>query len=120
VAGAIAYGPAPLADEEDERRRRRWPWLVLGLLALALLGVGLAALLFTAQAQVPRVVGQDVDRATATIKRAGFRVRVEARTDRAPEGRILAQRPSPGREADEGSTVTLVASTGRPSARSPR
>jgi serine/threonine-protein kinase len=112
VAGAIAYGPAPLADEEDERRRRRWPWLVLGLLAVALLGVGLAALLFTAQAQVPRVVGQDVDRATATIKRAGFRVRVEARTDRAPEGRILAQRPSPGREADEGSTVTLVASTG--------
>ena len=112
VTGAALYGPAALAAEEDERRRRRWPWLVLALLALALLGVGLAALLFTAQAQVPRVVGQDVDRASAAVKRAGFRVRVEPRNNRAPEGRVLAQRPGPGREADEGSTVTLIASTG--------
>ena len=112
VAGAALYGADAAAAEEDERRRKRWPWLALALLALALMGVGLAALLFTAQATVPKVVGQDVERATTALKRAGFLVQVESRTDPAPEGRVLAQRPGAGREADEGSTITLVASTG--------
>jgi eukaryotic-like serine/threonine-protein kinase len=113
MAGTAAYPAASTAqDAEEERRRRRWPLAALMLLLLALLGVALAALLFTATATVPRVVGQDVERASATLKRDGFRVRVEPRANTLPEGTVIDQRPEPGREVEEGATVTLVASTG--------
>jgi serine/threonine-protein kinase len=112
-AGAVV----PLTDAEvqaaeEARRRRRWPWLALLLLALAGLGVLLAALLFASDVRVPRLVGQDVERARAVLEQAGFETKIELRADPAPRGRVLAQRPDPGREIEEGATVTLVASTG--------
>jgi len=114
-AGAVVpvagEGADPVAEEEA-RRRRRWPWLALLLLALAGLGVLLAALLFASDVRVPRLVGQDVEQARAALTKAGFETRVEPRTDPAPPGRVIAQRPDPGREIEEGATVTLVASTG--------
>ena len=112
-AGAIVpLTEAQRQAAEEERRRRRWPWLALLLLALAGLGVLLAALLFPGDVRVPRLVGQDVERARAVLTEAGFKTRVEPRADPAPPGRVIAQRPDPGREIEEGATVTLVASTG--------
>ena len=112
-AGAVVPLTAEqLRAAEQERRRRRWPWFALLLLALAGLGVLLAALLFPGDVRVPRLVGQDVEQARAALTKAGFETRVEPRADPAPPGRVIAQRPAPGREVEEGSTVTLVASTG--------
>jgi beta-lactam-binding protein with PASTA domain/tRNA A-37 threonylcarbamoyl transferase component Bud32 len=111
VPGAV---PASKAAEEDERRRGRWPWVALMLLALAAVGVVLAMLLVPGTAQVPAVVGQDVARATGALERAGFEVRTEFRADPRPQGQVVDQRPAPGREAEEGSTVTLFVSSGPP------
>ena len=98
--------------EEEERRRRRWPWAALALLALAALGVLLAMLLFPGDVQVPRLVGQNVEQASETLKREGLRVKIEQRESLAPRDQVIAQRPPAGREVDQGATVTLVASSG--------
>ncbi len=112
-AGAVVpLTEAQAQAAEEERRRRRWPWLALLLLALAGLGVLLAALLFASDVRVPRLVGQDVERARAALTRAGLETKIELRTDAAPKGRVIAQRPDPGREIEEGASVTLVASSG--------
>ena len=111
--GAVIATPAAdRADAAGEEERRRWPLVALMLLALAALGVVLAMLLFPGSVRVPPVVGQDVARATATLERAGLRVKVEQRDSLEPRGRVLAQRPPAGREVDAGDTITLVASAG--------
>jgi eukaryotic-like serine/threonine-protein kinase len=62
--------------------------------------------------RVPAVVGQDLARATGAVERAGFEVRTQFRTDLQPQGQVIEQRPAAGREAEEGSTVTLFVSSG--------
>ena len=112
-AGAVVpLTNAEAQAAEEARRRRRWPWLALLLLALAGLGVLLAVLLFSSDVRVPRLVGQDFERARAVLTKAGLETRLAPRADPAPRGRVIAQRPEPGREIEEGATVTLVASTG--------
>ena len=115
VAGAVAAAPeavagAPPVDERRRRRRRRL--LALALVALALVGLGAFALLQPGQVRVPGVVGQDVRAASVVLDRAGLDVRVERRTSPAPPDRVIDQDPDAGEKADEGSVVTLVASSG--------
>jgi beta-lactam-binding protein with PASTA domain len=59
---------------------------------------------------VPDVTDLDQDTATATLRSAGFQVAIQQRdtTDPAEDGVVLSQTPRGGKQADIGSTVTLV------------
>jgi eukaryotic-like serine/threonine-protein kinase len=59
---------------------------------------------------VPDVTDLDQDTATATLRSAGFQVSVQERDtfDPAEDGVVLAQTPRGGKQADIGTTVTIV------------
>jgi serine/threonine-protein kinase len=97
--------------EQEEERKLRWPWFALALTALL---VALALLLFTGgeKVEVERVVGQPEAVAVDRLEDDGFDVDVDRQPDLAPVGEVIAQDPAGGTEADEGSTVKLVVSTG--------
>ena len=115
--------PPPI---EGDTRRRRWPWLVaVGVVVAALVAGGIAWAVstqaFTPSTPVPVLVGRSVPAATAAASDAHLTLRV---TDRAssitvPAGVVISQRPTArsGRAAvsvKQGSTVSVVVSTGLP------
>lgn len=59
---------------------------------------------------VPDVTDLDQDTATATLRSAGFQVTIQEHdtTDPAQDGVVLAQTPRGGKQADIGSTVTII------------
>jgi serine/threonine protein kinase len=61
---------------------------------------------------VPLVVGDQEDVAAAKIRSAGLVPSVTTRQSSAQKGKILAQNPAAGTKADQGSSVSIVASTG--------
>lgn len=63
-------------------------------------------------ADVPDVVGSDVESATATLGEAGFEANAVEVQSREPAGTVVAQNPAAGTEAREGSTVRLNVSIG--------
>jgi len=104
----------PVAYEEEaveEERKPRWPWIALGLAALLL---ALAALLLSGskEVEVERVVGQPEAVAVDRLEDDGFEVDVDRQPDLAPIGEVIHQDPAGGSEAEEGSTVRLVVSSG--------
>jgi eukaryotic-like serine/threonine-protein kinase len=106
--------PFPGANGGEPRRRRRAPWWawLLAALALALVAGGIYLLVRPHDVAVPAVVGQDVQRATATLQDEGFRARVVRTESAKPVDRVLAQDPAAGEQARKGSTVTLTVSNG--------
>jgi serine/threonine-protein kinase len=98
-------------EPEEEERKPRWPWIALGLTALL---IALAALLLsgTDKVEVQRVVGQSEAVAVDRLRDDGFEVEVDQQPDLAPIGEVIHQDPAGGSEADEGSTVRLVVSSG--------
>ena len=116
---AFAPLPAPVAvaddgselPPEEEERRSRWPWLALGLAALL---IALAAVFWPGadQVEVERVVGQLEAVAVDRLEDDGFEVEVDRQPDLAPVGEVIHQDPAGGTEADEGSTVELLVSSG--------
>jgi serine/threonine-protein kinase len=91
----------------------KWPFIALALVALALAGIA-AFMSATAaeQVTVPAVVGQSVDDATARLERRGFQVTTTERHSSKPIGYVLGSDPARGAQADKGSTVTLIVSSG--------
>jgi eukaryotic-like serine/threonine-protein kinase len=66
------------------------------------------------QADVPDVVGRNIDDAKDVIETAGFTVQQQPRADdSAPKGEVLDQSPKGGTKADSGTAVTLVVSSGK-------
>ncbi len=61
---------------------------------------------------VPSVVGQDQGSATNVLSGAGFRPQVRQQPAEQPAGTVIATEPPAGSQADKGSTVTIVVSTG--------
>ncbi len=61
-----------------------------------------------ATVEVPAVVGQNVDDASATLRGAGFGVSVTKQQSTATVGSVIRQDPGAGTKADKGSTVALV------------
>src|SRR5215207_10140366 len=110
------YPGLPGAVEELERAdRRNLRWLLWLLLLLALVGIGIGAylLLVPEKVGVPKVVGLRSGTAAQILQNRGFEVNVEnVRSDSVPADRVATQRPQPGQEADEGSTVTIIVSSG--------
>jgi serine/threonine-protein kinase len=103
--------PPRLVPEEPRNRPPWWAWL-LGLLALAAIVAGLLLLTGSQSKPVPRVVGQDLQTATAELRDAGFEARVTRVTSAKPLDQVLEQDPGGGASADEGSTVRLTVSGG--------
>jgi len=113
-APVVAGNGAPPPPEEKEGRRWRWPWIALGLTALL---IALAAVLLLAggdKVEVENVVGQPEAVAVDRLQDDGFEVDVDRQPDLAPVGEVIHQDPGAGTEADDGSTVKLVVSTGAP------
>jgi eukaryotic-like serine/threonine-protein kinase len=109
-----AFAPLPpAAVEHEEEPKRRWPWIALGLTAL-LIALGALLLAGGDQAEVENVVGQPEAVAVDRLQDDGFEVDVDRQPDLAPVGEVIHQDPAAGAEADEGSTVNLVVSTGAP------
>jgi beta-lactam-binding protein with PASTA domain/predicted Ser/Thr protein kinase len=104
--------PFAVLEEEDRRNRRGLLWL-LALLLLAALAVGAYLLLAPERRAVPEVVGDRSSVASQRLQNAGFEVDIETViNERVPRDRVASQRPGPGEEASEGSTVTIIVSAG--------
>jgi len=110
AAFAAVVPPMPPEEDEDERKLR-WPWIALGVTALL---IALALLLLTGgdKVEVERVVGQLEAVAVDRLEDDGFEVEVDRQPDLAPVGEVIHQDPGGGTEADEGSTVQLIVSSG--------
>jgi serine/threonine-protein kinase len=89
-------------------------WPALAILLLATL-IGLGALWYFTRAEeraVPAVTGEPLDAAVSRLEEEGFRTDIVNRANEAPRGTVFEQRPSAGTELEEGSTVTILTSTG--------
>jgi serine/threonine-protein kinase len=115
VAKEMVLEPYPMPGEpfaEDDPASRWWLWL-LGLLLLTAIAVGAYLLLAPENRTVPDVVGSRSAVASQRLQNAGFEVDIETViSDSVPRDRVATQRPQPGEEADEGSTVTIIVSGG--------
>ena len=109
-------------SHEQQRRRRALAYVLLGLLAIGALiagGFALAALIAGPDEEVtlvpvPNVVNQPEDVAIDLLQRDGFTIGdiSEEPSDEIDAGRVIEQSPGPNEDAEEGSAVDLVVSTG--------
>ncbi|MGD9696519.1 MAG: Stk1 family PASTA domain-containing Ser/Thr kinase [Thermoleophilia bacterium] len=109
--------PPRTPPAEPPPHRRRWPVVVGALVLVAAIVVAAFALLSGGggadKVQVPAVANTPEAQATATLKDAGFQVRVtHAESAVVEEGNAIGTEPPAGAMADEGSTVTLRISSG--------
>jgi tRNA A-37 threonylcarbamoyl transferase component Bud32 len=110
VAAAVARSVIPAPTP----RRRNWAGAVAAIIGLSLLAAVVAYLLTstresttpTARVEIPNVVGQQFDTASAALTGSGFSVsRLDDELSTQPPGTVLAQDPVGGRLADKGTTV---------------
>lgn len=123
VGREMVLEPYPMPGEpfaETEHRESRWwLWLLL-LLLLAAIGVGVYLLLAPSKKAVPDVVGSRSAVASQKLQNEGFEVNIETViSDTVPADRVATQKPQPGEQAREGSTVTIIVSSGRGNATVP-
>ena len=114
VAPLTGVYPAVVEElEEADRRSLRWLWVALAVLALAGLAFGAWLLFAPKEAEVPDVVGRESGTAAQILQNRGFEVNVEnVRSDSVKADRVATQRPQPRERAREGSTVSIIVSTG--------
>lgn len=140
IAGATAVAPAAAAaaagdttvnrptqpgarkaePDEEEEKSKWWVGVLIGLILIAAV-IG-AVLLFmddggddpeTTTTAVPSVAGKEAQVAEQLLTDAGFKVQTEDRADAdIAEGRAIETDPPEGTEAEEGSTVQLIVSSG--------
>ena len=104
--------PADPFVEEERERSRWWLWLLLALLLIGL-AIGAYLLLAPEKKPVPDVVGSSSAVASQRLQNAGFEVNIETvQSDDVPNDRVATQDPQPGEDAKEGSTVTIIVSSG--------
>jgi eukaryotic-like serine/threonine-protein kinase len=111
--------PAATAPPVAAPPRRTWGFFIVLLVLLLILAGLLFALARTlgvgdssGDVAVPNVVTLTQPVAIAELDRAGFDARVETAPNAAAEGTVFDQDPDAGRDAEEGSTVTINVSEG--------
>ena len=125
MALATAVGVASAdqsASKRAERGHRRWPWIVAVIvLVLALAGAAGAyaasrAKLFIPSHRLPAITGITPAQAIAALHADRFHVRVvrQHSSTTVPSGQIVRQIPGAGTRLKQGSTVSVVVSTGPP------
>ncbi len=125
MALATAVGVAtPDGDHREPaaRTRRRWPWIVsMVVLVLALAAAGGAyaaarAKLFTPSHHLPAVAGMTTTAAAARLHPDKFALHVlrHQYSTTVPSGHIVRQIPGSGAALKEGSTVSVIVSSGPP------
>jgi beta-lactam-binding protein with PASTA domain/tRNA A-37 threonylcarbamoyl transferase component Bud32 len=132
LMAAVVHPPAEQQRPRDgdpavtATPRRKWPLVVaLCFLVVALLGAGIVwaaqAQVFTPSSPVPVLVGRTLPAATAAARAAHLEVRVSGRESSisVPTGVVIRQQPGAragGKPVDvkQGSTVSVVVSTGLP------
>ncbi|MFI7130073.1 Stk1 family PASTA domain-containing Ser/Thr kinase [Nonomuraea sp. NPDC050153] len=62
--------------------------------------------------EVPSLIGLTKEDASAQIKAAGFKVRVDEQPNEQAEGTVIQQNPGEGTKLPPGTTITIVVSTG--------
>ncbi len=99
-------------EDHEGRGWALWGWLLLVILLIA--GAAAAAYFLTRPTQVlvPKVIGEQISTARATVAEAKFQVSTVSVVNRKPSGIVVAEAPSAGSKADRGSTVTLSVSSG--------
>jgi len=104
----------PVYEEWEERERRDtpWRWILLALLVAAVAGLVAFALTRPEQQKVPSVIGQDVKAATEVLQAKGFDADTTLVPNAAARDTVLEQDPTPGEEADKGSSINLTVSSG--------
>ncbi|MSX02259.1 MAG: Stk1 family PASTA domain-containing Ser/Thr kinase, partial [Actinobacteria bacterium] len=115
AAGAVptsTYSAGSDSNGEDDGPGRRWWIFAGGAVAAVGLLIVLLLVLKTEQVTVPRVVGSDEASAQATLVKAGFKTDTVVRKSLTIKGKVIAQNPPGGEQADKGSTVTLTVSDG--------
>ncbi|MEO7428657.1 MAG: PASTA domain-containing protein, partial [Acidimicrobiales bacterium] len=111
-------------DQDDDEPRRSGAFLVALVVLLALLagvlfllaralGVGGDNAPSAAPVEVPNVLGQPVEQATATLEGLGFKVETTSESNEdQTAGNVFDQDPVRGQKVDKGSTVSLKVSAG--------
>ncbi len=111
VVETVYAAPDPLAEERGPRR-----WWIWALAVLALAGAVAAGVLLLGGGgdtqRVPNVVGADQASAETRLRQDGFSTDAVRKTSEQPEGEVIGSDPSPGEEAEQGSTVVLTVSGG--------
>jgi beta-lactam-binding protein with PASTA domain len=94
-------------------RGRGWLYALLAILVLAGIAAGAWLLLAPKLLDVPNVVGRKSATAAQILQNQGFEVNVEnVRSDSVRADRVATQRPQPGAKAKQGSTVSIIVSSG--------
>jgi serine/threonine-protein kinase len=101
-------------------RRRRVALLGLAFLLLAAMILGAVLLAPPARVRVPRLLGLGRGAITVRLHAPSLRVAFTSRYDDTRPGSAIAQRPSPGRRVNEGSTIRVTLSAGPPPVEVPR
>jgi eukaryotic-like serine/threonine-protein kinase len=116
VVRMIETEAIPRVERTKRRRYRRTLVWLLVIAVVATAAWGAWAYLLPKTAIVPPLRGRTVENSSAALEDLGLSVRVtEGGYDlQVPEGSVVSQRPAPGTELDEGSTVVLVPSLGPP------
>jgi beta-lactam-binding protein with PASTA domain len=121
VAPPVSSGTQVISRTETEyepppESRRGALYVLAALVILALFGLGAWLLannfLGGDGVRVPNVVRMSEERAVERLEREGFEVEVDDGPSKRPEGQVFRQDPEGGEEAEEGSTVTILVSTG--------
>jgi serine/threonine-protein kinase len=113
----VAPGPPPVLPVPE--RRRRWPWFVLAGLALLGFILLIFSLVSPKQVAVPNVVGSSISVATTRLQSDGFKVETVRDNSDKPRNTVIGQEPGGGTTADQGSSVTITVSEGRPTVNVP-
>ena len=127
-AGSTAAGPrvVPPAGgvgaggyEEEEKRggKGKIAAIIVGVIAVIAIGVFAATSLFGGSAEmvnVPYVLNQTEEEATKALKDAGFTVKLgePEESETVEEGRVVDQTPDGNKQAEKGSEVTIIVSSG--------
>jgi serine/threonine-protein kinase len=101
--------------QQQEPRRSALPWILVLLLLIASAVVGYIVYqqLQTDQVKVPDVAGFTEPQARSQLVQAGFTTATEQKASKkVPSGQVIGTDPPGGSEADKGSQVTIIVSTG--------